>query len=56
MMMTTLTPHPAVDITTLSFAPCIIVHSQMKVLSALPLRNQGHEQVTFLVGMHIANR
>ena len=53
------TSQPAVEVATLSFTPCIVLHSQVKVLSALPSRNQGrdiYEQVAHLVGMHIDNR
>ena len=52
------TSEPAVEVATLSFIPCVFLHSQVKVLSALPSRNQGRdifERVARLVGTHVAN-
>lgn len=47
---------PAVKVSNLSFTPCILLHTQVKVIAAQPSSSQGrdiYEQVAHTVGHHI---
>ena len=52
------TSQPAVEVSSVSFNPCILIHSQVKVLATQPSINQGcdtYEQVARCIGMHISS-
>ena len=52
------TSHLAVEVSSVSFNPCILIHSQVKVLATQSSVNQGcdiYEQVARSVGMHISS-
>lgn len=52
------TPQPAVEVSNLSFIPCVLLHTHVKVLATQPSASQGcdiYQQVAHCVGIHVTN-